>query len=101
MCPHPVQIWIADVTYADGGTEHYQVPLVLRREVSDQLAHAFVGSIIDADEGRPVEVYDALHDKEVTGLWLDAIAAQTTVDGIGFVRVADAAEIPVGRPASP
>ncbi|MEO9238486.1 MAG: hypothetical protein ABI418_10380, partial [Jatrophihabitantaceae bacterium] len=41
--PYPVQIWVADVSYPTTGqpatTEHYQVPLVLRTEASDQLAH--------------------------------------------------------------
>ncbi len=89
-----VQIWLADVSYADG-VEHYQVPLVLRDAVIDQLSHAFVGSVPDSDGGPPVELYDALHDKEVTGLWLQAMAEQRTVDGVSFVRVVDEDDIPV------
>ena len=92
--PHLVQIWLADVSYAEG-VEHYQVPLVLRTEAVEQLSHALVGSVPDADGGPPIELYDALHDKEVTGLWLQAMAEQSTVDGVSFVRVVEPAEIPL------
>ncbi len=97
--PHPVQIWIADVQYPDV-LEHYQVPLVLRPDAADQLAHAFVGSVADAEGGSPISLYDALHDKEVTGHWLEAIAEQATVDGVvDFVRVAEPDDIPVHEPS--
>jgi maltokinase len=96
--PHAVQIWIADVQYPDG-MDHYQVPLVFRTEVSDQLEHALVGAVQDEDAGHPVSVYDALHDKEVTGLWLEGIADQSGLDGLRFERVAEAADIPVGEPS--
>ena len=92
--PHLVQIWLADVSYAEG-VEHYQVPLVMRTEAVEQLSHAFVGSVPDADGGPPIELYDALHDKEVTGLWLQAMAEQSTVDGVSFVRVVEAEDIPL------
>jgi maltokinase len=96
--PHPVQIWIADVQYPDA-LEHYQVPLVLRTDVAEQLAHAYVGSVTDADGGDPVTLYDALHDKEVTGHWLESIAEQAAVDGVDFVRTAEPDDIPVHEPS--
>ncbi|HEY0166130.1 MAG TPA: aminoglycoside phosphotransferase [Jatrophihabitans sp.] len=92
--PHLVQIWLADVRYPEG-VEHYQVPLVMRTEAPEQLSHALVGSVPDADGGPPIELYDALHDKEVTGLWLQAMTEQSTVDGVSFTRVVEADEIPV------
>jgi maltokinase len=96
--PHLVQIWLADVRYADG-VEHYQVPLVMRTEAVDQLSHAFVGSVPDADGGRPIALYDALYDKEVTGLWLRAMVQESTVDGVSFVRTVEPEEIPVSAPS--
>jgi maltokinase len=96
--PYPVQIWLADVSYAEG-VEHYQVPLVMRTEAAEQLSHAFVGSVPDADGGPPVELYDALHDKEVTGLWLWAMVDESTVDGVSFVRTVPPEEIPVSAPS--
>ena len=92
--PYLVQIWLADVSYA-GDVEHYQVPLVMRTEAVENLSHAFVGSVPDADGGPPIELYDALHDKEVTGLWLRAMVEQSTVDGVSFVRVGEPEQIPV------
>jgi len=96
--PYPVQIWIADVQYADQ-VEHYQVPLVLRTEPTEQRVHAFLGSVSDTDGGSPVELYDALHDKEVTGYWLAAIAQQLEVQGVRFIRTVEAAEIPLDEPS--
>ena len=96
--PHPVQIWIADVQYPDA-LEHYQVPLVLRADPAEQLSHAYVGSVSDADGGNPIALYDALHDKEVTGHWLESIADEATVDGVSFTRTADPADIPVHEPS--
>ena len=96
--PYPVQIWIADVQYPDA-LEHYQVPLVLRTDAAEQLAHAYVGSVVDADGGNPVTLYDALHDKEVTGHWLESVAEQAAVDGVDFVRTAEPADIPVHEPS--
>ena len=101
--PHPVQIWVADLSYQAAGlptgTEHYQIPLVLRTEATDQLSHAFVGSVNDLDGGAPIQLYDALHDKEVTGRWLEAIAEQATIDGVNFVRTVEVDEIPVTEPS--
>jgi len=96
--PHPVQIWIADVQYPDA-LEHYQVPLVLRTDAAEQLTHAYVGSVTDADGGNPITLYDALHDKEVTGHWLESIAEQAAVDGVDFVRTAEPDDIPVHEPS--
>jgi maltokinase len=94
-----VQLWIADVSYPDGDVEHYQVPLVLRRDTPEGLAYAYVGAVLNEDEDAPVQLYDALHDKEVTGLWLDAIAQNTSIDDVEFVRVAEVEAIPVGQPS--
>jgi maltokinase len=92
--PHPVQLWVADVRYSDR-TEHYQVPLVFRSEAGEQLEHALVGSVIDTESGHPIELYDALHDKEVTSLWLQAIADQRHIDGVDFVLVGQPDQIPL------
>ena len=78
-----VRIELVTVSYGDGqqpGTEDYQLPLVHYDTPVDQLSHAFVTEMTDGD-GNHSWVYDAAHDKHVTGLWLRGVAADT--DGGG------------------
>lgn len=83
-----VVIELAEVTYADGDTELYQLPLALYAEPQERLSHAFVGEWHDADLGR-AWVYDALHDREAMALWLRAfeVAANATRGLLHFHRV--------------
>jgi maltokinase len=96
--PSLVQIWVVDAVF-DTGVEHYQVPLVLRYDAVSALDHAYLGSVIDQDEQRPVQIYDALHDKEVTGVWLQGFAREATVDGVRFQREVEPELIPLGQPS--
>ncbi len=59
-------IVLATLTYEDGGSDLYQVPLSAYDEPQDRLQHALV-TVLD---GR--HVYDALHDRAATQLWLEA-----------------------------
>ncbi len=93
--PLSVQLWIADVHYDDGSVEHYQVPMVLRPHPVAYLEHVSIGAVTDAVTGEIVHLYDALHDKEVTGLWLAAIAANAQLYGVDFVRTSEPEQIPV------
>jgi maltokinase len=61
-----VTIVLATIAYADGGSDLYQVPLSAYDEPQDRLQHALV-TVLD---GR--HVYDALHDRAATHLWLEA-----------------------------
>ena len=56
---------------ATDGTELYQLPLVAHPEPVDYLDHVLLGTV-DTGDGTAV-VYDALHDKDVTGVWLESI----------------------------
>ena len=47
-----VTIWVADVQYADGSTETYQVPLVMHEQPAETLEHVLLGSLLD--DGRAV-----------------------------------------------
>jgi maltokinase len=89
-----MQVWIADVSYADG-VEHYQVPLVLRTTTAEHLDHVLVGVVTTTDTNEPVQLYDALHDKEVTGFWLQAMLEELDVDGVHFAHIGDPAVLPV------
>jgi maltokinase len=68
--PRPLDIWLADVTYADGHKERYQTPLTCSDERLPALEHALVGA---ADE---LWWYDAPQDKQVSSGWLEGIAGR-------------------------
>lgn len=59
----------------------YQVLVGLRADVPASLQRAVIGP---ADDG--LVAYDALHDPELSGLLLDAIAAEQTVGPLRFAR---------------
>ncbi|QWZ08968.1 hypothetical protein KRR39_03805 [Nocardioides panacis] len=72
-----VRIELVDVEY--GGAEPheretYQVPLAYYDEPQQRIEHALVGTWTDPDLGRVV-VYDAVHDRQATGLYLRAFDA--------------------------
>jgi maltokinase len=90
--PPEVSIWVAHVTYADGGTETYQLPLVVRDAPVDYLEHVQLGTV-DTGDG-PQWVYDALHDKEVTQAWLEGVRNASSDGALRFTRNVDAADIP-------
>jgi maltokinase len=74
---------------AASATMVYQVPVVVRPERLDRLEHVLIG---ETDGGF---VYDALHDREVTGRLLERIGVGDDLGGLTFHRV-EGAEIPVG-----
>jgi maltokinase len=93
--PPEVSVWLADVTYDDGTTETYQLPLVLRPELVATLEHVLLGSV--AIDGEPYWIYDALHDKDVTQEWLIGIRDEATLGPLRFERLAEADDVPVGQ----
>lgn len=98
--PPEVAIWVAQVSYDDGGSEVYQLPLVVRDRPVDSLEHVLLGTF-DAEAGAdgPQWVYDALHDKDVTQAWLEGIRRASADGPLHFVRNVEAAEIPTGEPS--
>jgi maltokinase len=91
--PWPVQLWTAQVHYTDGSTEMYQLPLVIRSEPVEWLDHVQLGTV-ETDTG-PKWIYDALHDKDVTGAWLRGVRDETSHEGVEFHRYVEPDEIPV------
>ena len=79
-----VVVELVTLTYDDGGTDLYQVPLSSYAEQQERLAHA----IVSVEDGR--HVYDAMHDREATRVWLEAFdrAADGPAhrDGLSFHR---------------
>ena len=70
--PSEVEIWLADVSYLDGGRETYQVPLRVAADFDDALDHARIGQL-DGPGGQTLYVYDAMWDKPLTQQWLRAL----------------------------
>lgn len=68
-----VAIELAEVTYDDGSTDLYQLPLAFYAEPQERIAHALIGEWHDDELGHAF-VYDALHDRQSMGLWLAAFA---------------------------
>jgi thiol-disulfide isomerase/thioredoxin len=68
-----VVVELAEVAYADGGAELYQMPLALYPEPEHRLDHAFVGWWEDPDIGW-THAYDAVHDREAMAAYLRAFA---------------------------
>jgi maltokinase len=93
-----VRIVVVGVTYDDGETETYQLALASYPAPMEHLDHAFVGEEVDGS-GRTWFVYDALHDKDSTGLWTDGIATDRSGDGFAFHREPTATELPPGGPS--
>jgi maltokinase len=101
-----VTIFLLTVEYSDaeGGSERYQVPLASYPEYVEQIGHAFVGAV--EHEGGQRYVFDAVHDREATALWLRAFVAaeesgETTIDGLRFRRVPESDPLEPGLRASP
>ena len=90
-------IWLAHVTYADGVTDTYQVPLVLHDHPVDTLEHVLVGTI--GANGSTRWVYDALHDKDVTSAWLEGIRDERAGGPLRFVLSSEPEALPVGEPS--
>ncbi len=66
-----VVIQLVEVTYGDteGGSDLYQVPLVLYTEPESRLDHAFIGWWEEPEYGW-IHAYDALHDRDAMANWL-------------------------------
>jgi maltokinase len=96
--PPRVEVVLATVAYDDGDTETYQLPLVHYPDPVEHLAHALLGPTT-APDGTQVVAYDALHDKDVTGLWLRGMAEEATGEGWAFHKDPSADEVPGVEPS--
>jgi maltokinase len=83
------------VSYTDGATETYLVPLSWRSAPAEELASAFVGAV-PGSQGENY-AYDAMRDREATVPWLTHLVAASTVGPMHF-HPAGVAYIPEGLP---
>ncbi len=79
-----VSIALVTLSFDDGGSDLYQAPVASYVEAQERISHAFIAYV----DGR--HVYDALHDREATHVWLeefqDAGDVATTEAGLTFHR---------------
>src|SRR5215813_9317102 len=71
---------IVDVTQSTG-THAYQLFVGLRADLPDRLEHVRIGPA-----GHGVTAYDGLHDPDLTGTLLAAIAGQSSIGPLRFTR---------------
>lgn len=83
------------VSYADGASETYLVPLSWRNHPAEELSSAFVGAIAGTRGSN--YAYDAMRDRESTVPWLTHLVAASTVGPMHF-HPAGVAYIPEGLP---
>ncbi|WP_433006977.1 maltokinase N-terminal cap-like domain-containing protein [Kribbella sp. CA-294648] len=78
-------VYCAGPPGAENAIRVYQLPLSYHREPVDNLGHALIGDWAEQDlDDTRVWVYDALHDKEATPYWLDALTHGRQLDGLEF-----------------
>ena len=81
-----VGIELVTLEYDDGDQESYQVPIAYYAEPQGRLEHAQIGHWEDPELGA-VHAYDALHDREVTILWLRAFESGHDDGRLAFHRL--------------
>ena len=81
-----VGIELVTLAYDAGESETYQVPVAYYAQPQARLDHAFIGWWEDADLG-PVHAYDAMHDRQVTILWLQAFDSGHNDGRLAFHRL--------------
>jgi maltokinase len=80
---HPVlSVHRVRVTYTDGVTETYLVPLSWRDHHADDLASAFVGAVPGRDGD--TYAYDAMRDRDATVPWLTHLVNASTIGPMHF-----------------
>ncbi|MGI8900355.1 MAG: maltokinase N-terminal cap-like domain-containing protein, partial [Nocardioides sp.] len=82
-----VGIELVTVAYDEGGSEIYQVPIAYYAQRQPRLEHAFIGEWEEEELGSVVYAYDAVHDREVTILWLRAFDEGVRSGGLTFHRL--------------
>lgn len=95
-----VRIEFAAVRYTDGDSETYQVPVEYRAAQAEHLTHALIGqaTVPELGEG-PYWAYDALHDKDVTDIWLRGMHSGRHEAGLSFHQEPTAAALPLHEPS--
>jgi maltokinase len=91
------RIEIAEVTYADGKRDTYQLPLLYLPEADPTLVHALIGEVDHAELGEVV-AYDAVFSKQACDQLLEQFHEAATSDDAAFHVVYGAELPPHGSP---
>ncbi|MEV8378060.1 aminoglycoside phosphotransferase [Kribbella sp. NPDC056861] len=89
-------VYCAGPPGAENAIRVYQLPLSYHQAPADNLGHALIGDWAEQDlDDTRVWVYDALHDKEATPYWLDALTHGRQLTGLEFhpVHAPDSATV--------
>jgi maltokinase len=78
-----VRIELAEITFAGGDVEIYQVPIAYYSEPQDHLSHALIAAGETGELGESLG-YDALHDRVATRPLLRGILEERELDGLAF-----------------
>ena len=98
-----VRVGFVYCTVPSGSTVVYQLPVSYHPNPVENLGHALIGDWAEPDlDDQVVHVYDALHDKEATPYWLDAITTGRRTEDLEFHpvhRPEDATVVPDDSPS--
>jgi maltokinase len=83
-----VAVELVELSFEDGATETYQVPVSYFPGEQIMLHHALIGEWDEPELGH-VFAYDALHDHAAMSVWLHAFAEGRSTDEVAFHRVGD------------
>jgi maltokinase len=92
-----VRVEIAEITYADGKRDSYQLPILYLPEVDATLGHAMIGDV-DHPELGTVVAYDAVFSKAACDILLEQFHEAAESDDIVFHVVYGAELPPHGSP---
>jgi maltokinase len=92
-----LRVLVVTVSYADGGEERYQVPVVFHDHPVAELGAALIGS--DAGDGSPSLAYDAPYDPAAAAALWSAIVASSRLPGLEFHGEAAVADLPADLPS--
>lgn len=78
-----VRIELAEISFAGGEVDTYQVPIAYYSEPQDHLSHALIASGETGELGESL-AYDALHDRVATRPLLRGVLEERVLDGLAF-----------------
>ncbi|HEX3827859.1 MAG TPA: phosphotransferase [Sporichthyaceae bacterium] len=92
-----LRMLMVTVSYADGGEESYQVPVVFHDHPVAELGGALIGN--GEGDGAPSFAYDAPYDPAAAATLWSAVVASSRLPGLDFHGEAAVADLPADLPS--